>query len=40
MEKWCVPWDRDGSLAKRVKEVFGCIVLECKPSEEKQDKEK
>ena len=35
-----LPWDRDGSLAKRVKEVFGCIVLECEPSEEKQSKEK
>ena len=40
MEKWCVPWDRDRSLARRVKEVFGCIVLECKPLEEKQNKEK
>ena len=35
-----LPWDRDGSLAKRVKAVFGCIVLECKPSEEKRSKEK
>ena len=37
---YILPWDRDGSLAKRIKEVFGCIVLECKPSEEKQNKEK
>ena len=40
MEKWCVPWDRDGSLAKREKKEIRCIVLEWKKKKKKQNKEK